>query len=263
MGNENSSNEQLEVPTKSPQAIQNENSIKISQPVIQVENPIKVPEPLIKDIYLQRELPERSQHSRSNINNDIKMYRDSTDKVFEIMQKLYDIPEPGKTRTVNNKPTKHFTLHNDKSDPELHDDMFIKLKKPNFDYTRHLNKDIDPFPMFRQRDDIIVYDFLDNMYPSTLGKKSKNEMPYESNDTTVYLNTGIKIINSNVQDVDETDENNQCVICFERKKIVTYVPCGHMSICMKCAKEYHNQASNDSCLVCFKKVNTMIGVYIV
>jgi len=85
----------------------------------------------------------------------------------------------------------------------------------------------------------------------------------ENNNTNIfYLNSGIEIINSNINDVNEEKDEFQCVICLDRRRNTVHSPCGHLSTCMQCTKEFYNYTGTNDCIICQKKVSSFIGIYL-
>ncbi|KAK0410450.1 hypothetical protein QR680_005136 [Steinernema hermaphroditum] len=52
-----------------------------------------------------------------------------------------------------------------------------------------------------------------------------------------------------LQEVNESSERTECIICFDHEREVAYVPCGHMGVCEHCSLRVH------TCPVCLMKIN--------
>jgi hypothetical protein len=61
------------------------------------------------------------------------------------------------------------------------------------------------------------------------------------------------------QDGDEDDEGDVCVICADKKRIIT-PQCGHRQLCAGCAIELV-RGNDGSCPLCRAKIRTVIRVF--
>lgn len=65
----------------------------------------------------------------------------------------------------------------------------------------------------------------------------------------------VQIVQATNEDVEQEEEEDSCVICWERSIDCVLVPCGHMACCKGCAAKF------EECPVCRKKVSQVVKTY--
>lgn len=59
----------------------------------------------------------------------------------------------------------------------------------------------------------------------------------------------------------KTNDNNECIICMDRKKDTIFIPCGHHCSCMICAKIIVNDYINTTCPICRSSIDKVATNY--
>ncbi|MCP4241485.1 MAG: RING-HC finger protein, partial [bacterium] len=56
--------------------------------------------------------------------------------------------------------------------------------------------------------------------------------------------------------ITERDKQNECVVCFDLERSHVCIPCGHLCLCINCAKTV-----NDTCPLCNTNCGDIIKVF--
>lgn len=57
------------------------------------------------------------------------------------------------------------------------------------------------------------------------------------------------------EDIETNNEEEQCCICMTNKKIMAFVPCGHMCTCYNCSEKVKE------CPLCKENIETKMKIY--
>jgi hypothetical protein len=108
----------------------------------------------------------------------------------------------------------------------------------------------------------------------------KNNTEYTPHNTPIYIprNRGVNASPTGVQQPsaplpvipegedepveEDTDNDNECIICTVNKKNTLFRPCNHIALCIHCSREYYNRNSEDfKCVICKQMCSHIEKVY--
>ena len=59
-----------------------------------------------------------------------------------------------------------------------------------------------------------------------------------------------------VEEVEKLKKERSCVVCFDRQKVVMFMPCSHLAACVECS------VAMSTCPICRQKIEATIRTYI-
>lgn len=88
----------------------------------------------------------------------------------------------------------------------------------------------------------------------TVNRQEYPESPYSANEEILE-----ELKNKSIRDEDENDETRACIICFDKKRKVLFLPCEHMISCVGCAISVFS--NENECPQCREIVNKIHVIY--
>lgn len=60
------------------------------------------------------------------------------------------------------------------------------------------------------------------------------------------------------------EEKEECMVCNTFQKVITFVPCGHLAVCIPCVKKLWSDAFPEriTCVCCRKPVDSTVRTYV-
>jgi len=69
------------------------------------------------------------------------------------------------------------------------------------------------------------------------------------------------IISSNDDEIVVVNDAKTCVVCMDKDVNAILIPCGHLGLCIECAKEI--DSNSGFCPICRQKIESFMRVYLV
>jgi len=126
-----------------------------------------------------------------------------------------------------------------------------------------------PFPGVKSQSIIIVKKTKsdDQIFENNSNKPEKqaNSTVKKQDQQEENLNKKLKLTNNSqsmdisesemFEEVERLKKERSCAICFERQKVIIFMPCSHLASCVECS------VALQTCPICRKKVEATIRTY--
>jgi hypothetical protein len=119
-----------------------------------------------------------------------------------------------------------------------------------------------PFPGVKSQSIIIVKKTKSD---DQISEPNSNKLDKQTNKKNKNLNKKLKLTNNSqsmdisesemFEEVERLKKEQSCTICFERQKVIIFMPCSHLASCAECS------VALQTCPICRKKVEATIRTY--